>query len=42
MYIGALVVIIAAGCVFELLEGASERRRNRRNAELANFPGLNA
>lgn len=41
MYIGALVVIIAAGCVFELLEGAAERRRYQRNAQLVDFPGLN-
>ncbi|MHA7867679.1 MAG: hypothetical protein ACX93U_09315 [Salipiger thiooxidans] len=40
MYIGAIIVIIAAGCVFEIFEGASERRRNKRNAEMLNFPGL--
>ncbi len=41
MYIGAVIVIVAVGCVVEFCEGVSARRSNDRDARLAEFPGLN-
>ena len=41
MYFGAVIVIVAVGCVVELCEGVSARRSNDRDARLAEFPGLN-
>ncbi|WP_165617129.1 hypothetical protein [Salipiger thiooxidans] len=41
MYAGAIAVIVAVGCVVELVEGRAERRRSEKEkAKHDDFPGL--